>query len=259
MDSSGSESLTPDGKLAVAIMDGCREAEAKLWPRYARGIRAVLWSSCRDEDLILDLRQQTMVAVIVALREKRLKNPNGLSAFVIRTAKNILSAHFRVEMRRRTDCDTEAVETQPYLGESAADEYLRRQRAWLVRQYLGELRQERDRELLTRYYLLGQEKADICAALELTAKHFDRVLFRAKGRLRDLADECAALDESAAGKALQRRYSKCENGKEREVLRRFHEWAHPKERVCSEMGMSPEEFDELIQRTERANGEEAEE
>jgi RNA polymerase sigma-70 factor (ECF subfamily) len=46
----------------------------------------------------------------------------------------------------------------------------------------------RDRDLLVRFYLNDESKEDICASLDLTDEHFNRVLFRARNRFRELLE-----------------------------------------------------------------------
>jgi len=41
---------------------------------------------------------------------------------------------------------------------------------------------------LISYYAKEEEKSSICDRLELTSAHFDRVLFRARSRLKQLID-----------------------------------------------------------------------
>jgi RNA polymerase sigma-70 factor (ECF subfamily) len=58
-------------------------------------------------------------------------------------------------------------------------------------QLTGVLRQlsiSRDREILRRYYLSDDDKEVICRDLGLSPGHFDRVLYRAKQRMRELID-----------------------------------------------------------------------
>jgi RNA polymerase sigma-70 factor (ECF subfamily) len=61
-------------------------------------------------------------------------------------------------------------------------------RAKAVRQVLQELPNPRDRALLVRFYLRDEPKADICRDLGLTEEHFNRVIFRARERLRALLE-----------------------------------------------------------------------
>ena len=51
---------------------------------------------------------------------------------------------------------------------------------------LAELKNDRDREILSRYYIADENKEDICRDLELSDLHFNRVLFRARQRYREL-------------------------------------------------------------------------
>ena len=60
----------------------------------------------------------------------------------------------------------------------ARDEQLGR-----VKKYIKRLPVTRDREVLLRTYYYDECKTSICEALDLDAKHFDRILSRAKKRL----------------------------------------------------------------------------
>ena len=55
-----------------------------------------------------------------------------------------------------------------------------------VRILLDELKQERDRQILERFYVKEQEKEEICRKIGVDGSHFNRVLYRARQRLRDL-------------------------------------------------------------------------
>jgi hypothetical protein len=46
----------------------------------------------------------------------------------------------------------------------------------------------RDRELLRRFYLNDESRDRICQDLELTSEHFNRVIFRARNRFRELLE-----------------------------------------------------------------------
>ena len=70
----------------------------------------------------------------------------------------------------------------------------RQENAVAIRRLLSSLPVQRDRDLLIRYYVNDEDKEDICAALDLSSLHFNRVLFRAKARFRKLLEERDALD-----------------------------------------------------------------
>jgi len=46
----------------------------------------------------------------------------------------------------------------------------------------------RDRDLLMRFYLHDEDKALICRELNLSEEHFNRVIFRARNRFRELLE-----------------------------------------------------------------------
>ncbi len=59
----------------------------------------------------------------------------------------------------------------------------------MVRQVLTELKNDRDREILSRYYIADQDKDVICRDLQLSGLHFNRVLFRARQRYKELFEK----------------------------------------------------------------------
>jgi DNA-directed RNA polymerase specialized sigma24 family protein len=53
---------------------------------------------------------------------------------------------------------------------------------------LDEMPAERDREILVRFYLNDEDKEQICRDLRLSEEHFNRVIFRARNRFRELVE-----------------------------------------------------------------------
>ena len=52
---------------------------------------------------------------------------------------------------------------------------------------------ERDRDLLIRLYVYDQDKEEICRELGLDSLHFNRVLFRAKGRFKKILERTGEI------------------------------------------------------------------
>jgi hypothetical protein len=46
----------------------------------------------------------------------------------------------------------------------------------------------RDREVLIRFYLDDEDREQICRELQLSEEHFNRVIFRARNRFRELIE-----------------------------------------------------------------------
>lgn len=169
-------------ELCRVIGEGDPEAETQLVEKYERGLLFLLRHHTNDEELVKDVVQETFIVVIQRLRTTGIDTPAKLAQFMHQTAKNIMIGYVRKASRRRTDANTTRVEAA--IG-NLEDQHLaavRDQDALIIRQLLTELKCQRDREILRRFYLLEEEKADICRDLCLSEIHFNRVLYRARHR-----------------------------------------------------------------------------
>ena len=172
--------------LVHRIRQGEKLAEHDFIQRYSKGLFSFLRRKTSDDDLADDLHQDTFCIVLERLRTSGLENPAQLAGFIHATAKNVAIAHFRKQARRKTEPDYATVEKSCHQGTTQADTAALDQQAKIVRALLAELPSVRDRELLTRFYLCEEDKQSICSALDLSDKHFNRVIYRARERFREL-------------------------------------------------------------------------
>jgi RNA polymerase sigma-70 factor (ECF subfamily) len=178
--------------LVRRIVSGEPAAEAELVQRFSRALTFLLRRLTRDEAAAEDLYQETFRLVIEKLRRGELREPERLPGFVSGTARNLfLGSVRRGGRRRKWYGDPEAAETAPDPAPGQLARLLARERAAAVRRVLAELRNDRDREILSRYYIAGEDKEDICRGLGLSDLHFNRVLFRARQRYRELYERRA--------------------------------------------------------------------
>ncbi len=175
--------------LALRIRQGDRSAEAALADRYGPKIEFVLRRHVREPSLAADLRQEALMIIIQRLRNDGLAEPHKLAAFLYQTAINLAKGEARTFYRRNTHPDFEAVDRAATAEPLLADRLERRQLAEIVRTLLGELKQDRDRDILRRFYLDEEAKESICASLQLSTAHFDRVLYRARQRFREILEQ----------------------------------------------------------------------
>jgi len=176
-------------ELALRIRQGDRSAEEALARRYGPRLEFILRRHVREPSLAADLRQEALLVVIERLRNSGLDDPTRLAAFLYQTAINLARGEARTYFRRNTHPDVDAIERAATVDCPLTDRIERDELATLVRRLLEELGQERDRDILRRFYLSEEPKASICAALSLKPAHFDRVLFRARQRFRQLLTE----------------------------------------------------------------------
>jgi RNA polymerase sigma-70 factor, ECF subfamily len=177
--------------LVRRIAAGDAAAEAQLVERYSRGLRYLLHRLGAAPELADDLHQEAFRIVLERLRRRGLEQPAGLVGFLHGTARHLVLAERRKGARQRTG-DDEVLAAVPHSGPSQLQAVLLDEEAAQVRQLIGELQTERDRQILLRYYVAEEEKESICADLGLESLHFNRVLFRARQRFRELMERGAA-------------------------------------------------------------------
>jgi RNA polymerase sigma-70 factor (ECF subfamily) len=179
--------------LASRIASGDRAAEAALVCRLSRALRFIVARRTGDPEIIDDVVQETFRIALPKLRAGELRDGAALPGFLHGIAMNVLLVERR---RERHLTGAEASEALGHAADASPNRSPDRAFARLalvqtVRRLIQGLTVERDRELILRHYVLEHDKADICRDLGLSPEHFDRVLYRARERLR------AAIHESA--------------------------------------------------------------
>ena len=180
------EELRVSVELTERIRRGDRSAEDELVRRYGRGLLYLLERRTRDRELALDLRQDVLRLAIEKLRRGELEDAAALAPYLRAIAVNLFIGHIRKETRRATTPDTDAIEIAVDHSQGPFENVAGEQARAAVRALLEELPVARDREILLRFYLDDEDKEPICASLGIDSAHFNRVLFRAKQRFREL-------------------------------------------------------------------------
>ncbi|MBX2849888.1 MAG: sigma-70 family RNA polymerase sigma factor [Acidiferrobacterales bacterium] len=184
---------TESASIVARILEGDSQAEQDMVLRYQKGLNAMLYNRCSDKALSDDVAQETWVLVIQKIRGAELKDSRRLAGFIIQIAKNQLIMKFRARDRHAHSDQSEAleVEDQAYTPEQ---ELINQQLAASVTRLLGELKKPRDRELIRRFYLVGDSKSILCEEYKLTEAHFDRVLYRARERFKELWSKQSSIN-----------------------------------------------------------------
>lgn len=175
--------------LIERIAAGDRRAEEELVRRFGRGVALVLdrHSSWRGE--VDDLFQETFRVAIEKLRRGELRDPTKLAAFLAQIARYLSLDAARKWSRRKTEPDGERVEREVAPRTNPLAELLERENARLVRRVLAELDNDRDREVLFRFYLAEEDRREIARDLGLDNLQLSRVLYRARKRYQVLYQE----------------------------------------------------------------------
>jgi RNA polymerase sigma-70 factor (ECF subfamily) len=154
-----------------------------LIEREYSGLRALLRMRTRDPQLAEDLLNDAIVITLEHSADGRITNPDAIGGYVFQVALNLLRNHRRKFADR---IDKRAELDDSIAGLSATEQF---EWAGLARELINALPVPRDREILTRFYLNEEDKEAICRDVGISPLHFDKVHFRARERLRSLAEE----------------------------------------------------------------------
>lgn len=168
--------------LVARIRAGETGAEELLVERYRRGVAIIIGRMVHDRFAAEDLSQETFRLTLEKIRRGDVRDPERFSGFICGIARNLAYAHLR-GARSSESLDAAA---ERHAADDPLGEVLERERNAAVRQVLAELPSTRDHEILRRFYLDEEEKETICADLDLSSLHFNRVLHRARQRFKEL-------------------------------------------------------------------------
>lgn len=182
-------------RIVSAALSGDRQAETQMLVALRPGVLAVLrfgafhrWVDAED------LTQETLHIVVERVRARTIDDPRKVFAFAAATARNLALNAARKALRQQTIVDSELVDEIAQnleMEQSDLSDQDDRQLAEAVVALLEELPTDRDRTMLMRFYLDGTDKQTLCRELGLSPKHFDRVLMRARSRLRVIIERRA--------------------------------------------------------------------
>jgi RNA polymerase sigma-70 factor (ECF subfamily) len=149
------------------------------------GLLTLLRRKLRNEHLAEDALNQALVTSLEHVQAGRIADPSLIAGYVFQVAMNQMRNHRR-KMSERSERRADAldVETLPDQAPSQPETAL----AIHVRTALAALPTARDREIVKRFYLDEDDKDLICRDLGLSALHFDKVIFRARQRMRSLLE-----------------------------------------------------------------------
>jgi RNA polymerase sigma-70 factor (ECF subfamily) len=156
--------------------------------RDMSGLKAQLTRITRDAELAADLLQDAIVTALQKLEAGEIEHRGQLDGYVYRVALNHLRNHRRKDkspfsgpdpLSDLVDAEGEAKPSRAIAG----SQFTR-----VVTQLLKEMSSPRDREVLIRFYLQEEDRSALCRSLALTDLQFNRVIFRARGRFRELLE-----------------------------------------------------------------------
>ncbi|WP_223789508.1 RNA polymerase sigma factor [Marinicella meishanensis] len=226
------------GELARGIMAGDQQSSSQFVNLHYRWLLFIVRKKFARVSGHEDIVQDSFLVVITKLQQGQVSNPDTIRAFLRTTAINIGYEYLRKDKKYASAVDQDSLEVfadarSDVLSSLEWDEGIK-----LVKQVMTELPTERDRQILTQFYFEDRDKPDICETLDLSSAHFDRVLYRAKQRLKELMQKHQDHDDVGKRPQQSKPFStvKTSNKGPKLVSKWIHAliaWCHPQREVLA--------------------------
>jgi RNA polymerase sigma-70 factor, ECF subfamily len=188
-------------ELVQRIRSGDPTGMQDLYQVFGRGVRIYLCRQLGMQDLD-DKVHDTFLIVVQAIQNGDLREPDRLMGFVRTIARRLVAGHIdQMVHRRRDDVAVESGIVISDKGVTPEQKVIDRQKIDLMLEVLKEL-SDRDRDILTRFYLYEQSQELICSEMKLTATQFRLLKSRAKNRFAELGKKKLEKKNSLRGLSL---------------------------------------------------------
>src|SRR6185295_20418705 len=178
-----------DGQNWLALVENIRNGEdggmEELYRVFSRGVRYYLCRQLGPQDLD-DKVHDTFLIVVQAIQRDELREPERLMGFVRTVVRRQVAAQIdRAVQLRREQADMEATTLLSDRRDSPEEAAIAREHEHMAEVVLRSI-SERDRDILTRFYLKEQSQEEICLEMNLSETQFRLLKSRAKARFGEL-------------------------------------------------------------------------
>lgn len=179
------------------IRQGNPEGIESLCKTYYRGIRFFLARHLGPDDAE-DRAHDALLIVVQAIQRGELREPARLAGYIRTVVRHVIAAHMgRRAAARLRQVNLDSASGTSDVRDNPEQVTVAQERIEIMRGVLKGLSQ-RDREVLTRFYLLDQAKQQICREMRLTETQFRLLKSRAKARFAKAAGVMANGRQSPA-------------------------------------------------------------
>jgi RNA polymerase sigma-70 factor (ECF subfamily) len=178
------------------LIDGDHEVERHFFAYFSELLLIKLRRALRSHQAVEDVRQETFLRVLHALRRKGgLANPERLGAFVHGVCKNVLSEYYRAASRY-SPLPEEGFD-MPEPGPDPESGLVTEERKRCVREVMDAL-PPKDREILRLIFFEEREKDEVCRICRVDRNYLRVLLYRAKARFRETLSGARSASYGAA-------------------------------------------------------------
>lgn len=160
-------------------------AMEELYRLFSRGVRYYLCRQLGPQELE-DKVHDTFLIVVQAIRREELREPERLMGFVRTIVRRQVAAHIdHAVQSRKEQAEIQCGYSISDMRNNPEEDAIAQQRREIMTKVLRSV-SRRDREILTRFYLLGESQEKICREMNLTETQFRLLKSRAKARFGEL-------------------------------------------------------------------------
>lgn len=172
-------------RLVDLIRAGDPAGMEQLYVVFSRGVRFYFCRQLGPQELE-DKVHDTFLIVVQAIQRGELRDPQRLMGFVRTIVRRQVAAYIdHVVQVRKEQADFECVLSVIDQRSNPEADAISRQEVDIMVRVLREI-SSRDREILTRFYLLDHDQEQICREMHLTDNQFRLLKSRAKARFGQL-------------------------------------------------------------------------
>ncbi len=177
--------------LVESIHKGERSGMEELYRVFSRGVRFYLCRQLGPQDLD-DKVHDTFLIVVQAIRKGELREPERLMGFVRTVVRRQVAAQIdRSVQSRREQAELNSSAAVSDHRDTPEEAAILRQHEQVAETVLRSV-SGRDREILTRFYLMEQTQQEICDEMNLSETQFRLLKSRAKARFGELGKKTLA-------------------------------------------------------------------
>ena len=180
------EFFTFDKAYVERLRSGDPSTEQHFVAYFEQLLRIKLRSRMLTSDKVEDLRQETFIRVIAAVRKDGVRQPERFGAFVNSICNNVLLEHYRSSAKNQPMEDVYMEIPDKILDLEGM--LVTKESAQQVRRILDGM-PKRDRDLLRAIFLEEKEKDSVCRELGVDREYLRVLVHRAKDKFRALYEK----------------------------------------------------------------------
>jgi RNA polymerase sigma factor (sigma-70 family) len=180
-----------EARLVTRIREGQTEAEAELYQKYADRVYYLGLRLTRSPADAEDIRAETFLRVLYAIRDNQLRSASSLSAYILGTARNVLHEFRRSRQGEKIDPSMGSEPSIPPQESIFFDSDVRKP----IEKTIARMK-PRERELLRMHYYEELPRAEIARRAGIAEERVRLVKSRALKHFREIYSKISGITQT---------------------------------------------------------------